>query len=217
MIATVGASLFDDENNIIYSPFPHCLESDTPLALKYGENDRVNCTIQLVTELYHLFQLYLHLDAPLSCRLTKPDGGRVLFPINLSGQYLETHLEIDPSINVLMHQRNGSLVSAVGFSTAHANWENAILDTFITLQFDVEWYEGKYMPEYTSAYYTRTTTFYYCLGSFLFAGFVSISWFYNHHLPKRVRHLSVQHQLGENYQFPKISSTSVSTPRTKKD
>ncbi|KAG7718274.1 hypothetical protein KL931_003698 [Ogataea haglerorum] len=71
-----GEHKFDPQGNVVYADFLKCQETAQPLALKYGLNEQIECTVKFEDEIYHLFQLYLHNDAPFSCKVDiKPKSG----------------------------------------------------------------------------------------------------------------------------------------------
>lgn len=64
----------DTLGRLQYIPFPTCNETSLPLALRYGVSETITCTIDALPDtLYHLFEYYVHSDAPLTCRVpTRP-------------------------------------------------------------------------------------------------------------------------------------------------
>ncbi|KAL5343877.1 hypothetical protein BJX70DRAFT_2107 [Aspergillus crustosus] len=65
-----GEHIIDDLGKLQFIPFPTCKETSSPLALRYGVTETVNCTIDsLPDELYHLLEYYVHSDVPMTCRV----------------------------------------------------------------------------------------------------------------------------------------------------
>ncbi|KAL2815297.1 hypothetical protein BJX63DRAFT_163431 [Aspergillus granulosus] len=65
-----GEHITDDLGKLQFIPFPTCKETSSPLALRYGVSETVNCTIDaLPDELYHLLEYYVHSDVPMTCRV----------------------------------------------------------------------------------------------------------------------------------------------------
>ncbi|KAK9480004.1 hypothetical protein V1514DRAFT_327099 [Lipomyces japonicus] len=80
----------DDTGKILYDAFPVCKETNAPLAFPVGlDLDVINCTITLTDETFHLFQLYVHQDAPMSCRVpaTLNRGDRESSSLSVSLSY----------------------------------------------------------------------------------------------------------------------------------
>lgn len=149
---TSGEHKFDDKDRIVYVPFPNCKESGKPLSLKYGVSEDLNCTIGLTDELYHLFQLYIHEDAPFSCRIPfsseqnsiESGGAYIPLTFNFRGEIHESHLDIDSNLNLLVikpknnKDHENSLVSAVAFSSG-TNATRVVISDSLTLSLAVRW------------------------------------------------------------------------------
>ncbi|CAN3367498.1 hypothetical protein DICA3_F10462 [Diutina catenulata] len=141
-----GEHKFDDNDRIIYGPFPMCKETGRPLAIRYGVNEDINCTVHFSDELYHLFQLYIHEDAPFSCRMPfsneknyiEAGGAHVPLTFNFRGSVSDSKIEIDTSMNVLLTGTNGGLVSAVAWG-AGTDTTRVIIDQDVNFQFAVRW------------------------------------------------------------------------------
>ncbi|KAK6460525.1 hypothetical protein DFJ63DRAFT_320697 [Scheffersomyces coipomensis] len=141
-----GEHKFDEQERIIYGPFPICKETSKPLTFKYGISEDFNCTITFTDELYHLFQLYIHEDAPFSCRLPissdahylEKGGAYVPLTFNLRGEIRESHLDIDPTLNVLItkpsnnNEEENTFISAVAFSSG-TNATRVVIGDSLTL------------------------------------------------------------------------------------
>lgn len=137
-----GEHKFDAEGNIVYAPFSVCSETGKPLSFKYGVNKEINCTIALTDETYHLFQLYVHEDAPFSCRVphskTYKDAS-IPFTLNFRGHLETSHLDIDTALNVVAHKRSdGALMAITGYA-AGTETKRYIIGDLMTIQFSVSW------------------------------------------------------------------------------
>lgn len=140
-----GEHKFDDQNQIIYAPFPVCRETGEPFSLKYGTSEDVNCTIELVDETYHLFQLYIHQDVPFSCRVPyskSSDSVYIPLTLNFRGILETSHLDIDTAMNVVVHEGSNSdtIISSIGYSTG-GNVSRYIIGDFMPIRFHVNWFE----------------------------------------------------------------------------
>ncbi|KAH3687096.1 hypothetical protein WICPIJ_001925 [Wickerhamomyces pijperi] len=143
-----GEHKFDDNNNIIYGSFPVCSETGKPFSFEYGVSEAVNCTIVLTDEIYHLFQLYLHEDAPFSCHLPHNLGvdekslqGFIPFALNLRGNLESSHLDIDTALNVILQAGSeNDIVAAVAYSSG-SQTHRYIIGDLLTFQFNVHWFK----------------------------------------------------------------------------
>lgn len=147
-----GEHKFDDKERIIYAPFPKCKETGKPLSLKYGISEDLNCTIGFTDELYHLFELYIHEDAPFSCRIPfsseqnsiESGGAYIPLTFNFRGEIHDSHLDIDSNINLLVikpqnsKEEENSIVSAVAFSSG-TNATRVVISDNLTLNLAVRW------------------------------------------------------------------------------
>lgn len=136
-----GEHLFDEQGNIIYAPFAKCLETNAPFQFSYLKDSRFKCTVKFEDELFHLFQLYLHKDAPLTCRFELRPNSGIYLPIDLSfrGNVLESHVDIDPNLNVLMIANDeGEIISGSAFSSS-TNTTKVIIGQNVELNFNVRW------------------------------------------------------------------------------
>lgn len=136
-----GEHFFDEKGNIIYQHLPKCKETGEPPSLLYGKDQQMKCTITMEDKVYHLFQLYIHKDAPLTCRLeTKPDTGAYI-PLDLTfrGDVLESHIDLDPNLTVLLYtDKDGTIVTGASFCSS-SNTTKVVIGDEVTLQFDVRW------------------------------------------------------------------------------
>ncbi|WEW59810.1 hypothetical protein PRK78_005290 [Emydomyces testavorans] len=122
----------DPSGQLQYIPFPTCNETSHSLSFRYGVSETITCTIDSLPDtLYHLFEYYVHSDAPLTCRVpTVPlhepsthhdptatsegshdafmDGGAATpftpLIIALQGTLQKSHLHIWSEMNVLLHR-----------------------------------------------------------------------------------------------------------------
>lgn len=147
-----GEHKFDDKERIIYAPFPKCKETGKPLSLKYGLSEDINCTISFTDELYHLFELYIHEDAPFSCRIpfsakqNSIESGGAFIPLtfNFRGEIHDSHLDIDSNLNLLVikpqnnKEEENSIVSAIAFSSG-TNATRVVISDSLTLSLAVRW------------------------------------------------------------------------------
>lgn len=147
-----GEHKFDSENRIVYSAFPVCKETGKPFGFHYGVSENINCTVTFTDELYHLFQLYIHEDAPFSCRIPlsteanylEQGGAYVPLTFNFRGEIHDSHLDIDGHMNLALtkpptsapHQQ--TVVSAVAWS-AGTNASRIVIGDDLTLEFAVRW------------------------------------------------------------------------------
>ncbi|KAK9473116.1 uncharacterized protein V1510DRAFT_415153 [Dipodascopsis tothii] len=198
-----GEHISDDSGTILYEPFPVCKETGHPLALPYHRDvDTVNCTIALSDHMYHLLQLYIHQDAPWSCRVAQGKGGNqyVPFVVSLGGQLEQSHLDVDGRLNVILTdydaedevsaQRagDGSVRGYVKAATSYnVNGPTArvIIGDELTLQLSVRWFPSE-LPHLSSAY-VRTTTVVYCLLTAALTFLVATVYFLGVVFPKRAR------------------------------
>ena len=109
----------DAQGQFVFSPFPACNETGRPLELAYGREQDINCTIpELHDSLFHLFEFYIHNDAPLTCRVPSlplppassssaaaaaADDDYTPLHFALAGAFQRSHLHIHPQLNVLLH------------------------------------------------------------------------------------------------------------------
>lgn len=133
----------------IFKGFPRCKETGDHLKLKFGKNQLIKCTVTLTDELFHLFQIYLHEDAPFSCRLpiTKQsirkahqDGLLVPLTFNLRGRVAETSFDIDNSINMVIQtpKSSGTILSAIAWSSG-TNTTRVERGGLLTMDIAVRW------------------------------------------------------------------------------
>ncbi|QBM90520.1 hypothetical protein METSCH_F01010 [Metschnikowia aff. pulcherrima] len=150
-----GEHNFDSNDRIVYKAFPTCQETGKPLTFKYGVSEDVNCTIKFTDELYHLFQLYVHEDAPFSCRLPVSSeanylelgGAFVPLTFNFRGEVHNSHLDIDPNMNMIITRPASSkpeqqtVVNAIAWS-AGTNATRLTIGETLTLELAVRWFDA---------------------------------------------------------------------------
>lgn len=139
-----GEHKFDSNENIIYGPFPKCKESGEEFSLTYKKNEEVQCTVELTDELYHLFQLYIHEDAPFSCKIPIDSQNNAFIPLTFSfrGDLETSHLDIDTTMNVLVHlNENNNIVSSVGYSSGD-KVERYIIGDPMPIHFNINWIDS---------------------------------------------------------------------------
>lgn len=143
-----GKHRLDDKGNVIYTAFPTCKETGQPLALKFGVNSDINCTITMTDELYHLFQFYIHEDSPFSCRVPisneenylEKGGAYVPLAFNFRGEIHESHLDIDNNINVLVvvPKIMNTFLSTVAWSSG-TETSRVVIGETLTIQLAIRW------------------------------------------------------------------------------
>lgn len=150
-----GEHKFDAQDRIIHVPFPVCKETGKPLAFQYGISEDRNCTINFNDELYHLFQLYVHEDAPFSCRIPvsteshylEKGGAYIPLTFNFRGEIHDSHLDIDQSMNVIFTKPSAndpsqySIISAIAYSSS-TNVSRVVIGNDLTLNLAVRWLEN---------------------------------------------------------------------------
>lgn len=149
-----GEHNFDTNNRIVYKAFPVCKETGKPLTFRYGVSEDVNCTITFTDELYHLFQLYVHEDAPFSCRIPvstemnslEKGGAYIPLTFNFRGEVHELHMDVDPYMNMIITKPASSdpgqqtVVNAIAWSAGTNATRLTIGNTF-TLELAVRWFD----------------------------------------------------------------------------
>ncbi|SGZ51829.1 CIC11C00000002826 [Sungouiella intermedia] len=149
-----GEHKFDSNDRIVYTAFPTCKETGKPLTFHYGVLEDLNCTVVFTDELYHLFQLYIHEDAPFSCRIPlsteanymELGGATIPLTFNFRGEVRDSHLNVDPNLNVFFTKPGGkkpeqqSFISAVAWSSS-TNATRVIIGDSLTLHMAVRWFD----------------------------------------------------------------------------
>lgn len=148
-----GEHKMDAQENLVYVPFGTCKETGFPLRFNYDTNEDFNCTITFDDEMYHLFQLYMHDDVPFSCRIPisteqhymEKGGAYIPFIFNFRGEIHDSHLDIDPGMNVLFvkPKKNelSTIISGVSFGSS-TNVTRIVIGDELTLNFAVRWFDN---------------------------------------------------------------------------
>ncbi|CCE80147.1 Piso0_003247 [Millerozyma farinosa CBS 7064] len=177
-----GEHKFDDKGDLVFTNFPICKETGKPLSFHYGMNEDIQCTIVFSDELYHLFQIYVHQDAPFSCRIplsTEKDslekgGASIPLNFNFRGEIHESHLLVDTSLNVLLttpsakNKQEQTIVSAIAWSSS-TNTTRVVIGSEVTFDFAVRWFnnlkntgsssdQGKQLPFHDGFYMLPKST-----------------------------------------------------------
>lgn len=195
-----GEHKFDEAGNIVYAPFPNCFETDKSLSLRYNVDEVFNCTIDLGHDFFHVFQLLIHEDVPFSCRIpyakstvekgedgtTKPAFIPLTF--NIRGNIQESHLHIDPFLNVAMLSNNtgNTVVSGSAFSSGHKT-KRVIIGDSLPLTLAVRWYRGSVIPTANAAFFSSSTTLIYCFATLIGTLCSATAVFYGFILPKKLK------------------------------
>lgn len=176
------------------------------MTLKYGVDEIFNCTIDLGHEFFHVFQLYIHEDVPFSCRIpfTKSQTQNPAPPadspeakaatlytsltFNIRGRVQESHLDIDPFLNVAMvaNTSAGSIISSIGFSSG-SKAQRFIIGDSLPLAMAVRWYQGPKLPTASEAYFSGSAIFFYSFATFVFTAAICASVFYYYVFPKKLK------------------------------
>ena len=128
--------------------------------------------------MFHLFEFYIHNDAPLTCRVPslpipdsptvgqKPEYTHLQFA--LTGDLRLSHLHINPKLNVIMHTTaaekkgkgrgrkktsdiEGQILAATAYSLPPtASSPKVIIGDPLPLQLSVRWYSARTLPPSTS-------------------------------------------------------------------
>lgn len=101
----------------------------------------MKCTVKFEDEIFHLFQLYLHKDAPFTCRYELRPNSGIYLPIDLSfrGNVLESHFDIDPNLNVVMLSNNENEIVAGSAFSSSTNTTKVIIGQNVELSFNIKW------------------------------------------------------------------------------
>ncbi|ODQ63484.1 hypothetical protein NADFUDRAFT_47875 [Nadsonia fulvescens var. elongata DSM 6958] len=192
-----GEHKFDEAGNVVYTAFPTCRETTSPLSFKYGVDETFNCTVGFTDTLFHLFQFYIHEDVPFSCRIaassSSVDGDGLTIPLtfNFRGHITDSHLDIDSDVKaIFLHSKESKTpVSAVAFS-AGTETSRYIIGEYMTIQLSTRWYAGEKgrfnLPSYASSHF-NSTTFAYCIATFIATSALIIVIFQGVIFPKRLR------------------------------
>ncbi|GMM47923.1 hypothetical protein DAPK24_045210 [Pichia kluyveri] len=136
-----GEHIFNEEGEIVYSPIFKCLENNKPFSFNYNIDSLKKCTVKFDDEIFHLFQLYLHKDAPFTCKFELRPNSGIYIPLDFSfrGNVLESHFDIDPNINLLMlHSNENELIAGTAFSSS-LNTTKVIIGQNVEFNFNIKW------------------------------------------------------------------------------
>lgn len=169
--------------------------------MRYGVDESVNCSIDLGHEFFHIFQLYIHEDVPFSCRIPYaksivPHAGAeadvktiyTSLTLNIRGIVQESHLDIDPVLNVAMlsNVSYGTISSSIGFSSGN-KVQRFIIGDPLPLFMSIKWYKSPFLPSASSAYFAGHAIFFYSLASSIATAAVCAAIFYGHYFPKKLK------------------------------
>lgn len=198
-----GEHIQDATGGLQYIPFPTCNETGSSLAFAYDEPETRTCTIEILEdELYHLFEFYVHNDAPLTCRIpsypisSTPSESKdassesnaltmtqwTPLTIALQGQLQLSHLHLHSTINVLLHSaaESSHLIAATAYSlpnvtkeTPYPEGSKIIRGEPLTFTFNVGWVEGAILPGMVGKPLQRVTD--HGLGFFLLCAFACLA------------------------------------------
>lgn len=149
-----GEHNFDSNGRIIYKAFPTCKETGKPLSFHYGVSEDIECSISFTDELYHLLQLYVHEDAPFSCRIPfsseahylELGGAHIPLTFNFRGEVFNSHLDLDSNMNLVLVKppnkipEQQTVVSAVAWSSG-TNTTRITIGETVTFKFAVRWFD----------------------------------------------------------------------------
>lgn len=198
-----GEHKFDEAGAIVYAPFPNCFETDAPLTLKYNVDDVFNCTIDLGHDFFHVFQLFIHEDVPFSCRIPyaksiadgKSKPAYIPLTFNIRGDIQESHLHIDPFINIaLLSNKTGKTVIGGSAFSAGSTTRRAIIGDMLPLTLAIRWYNGPVLPTAHSALISSSTTLIYCFATFIATIALTAAIFYGLVFPKKLK-LELKHHI----------------------
>ncbi|CAF9915774.1 MAG: hypothetical protein GOMPHAMPRED_000848 [Gomphillus americanus] len=212
-----GEHIMDASGELVYVPFATCEETGKPLQFEFGSEKDINCTIASLSDpMYHLFEFYIHNDAPLSCRVpsipvspydTSSPHEYTTFQIALTGTLQLSHLHINPQLNVIMHTTSttgkekgkasnleGQILAATAYSLPPTKSSpRVIIGDALPLRFTVRWYSARTLPPSTSKLssglggHVHLSTVVYCILSFGGGVAVSLAYFRGIELPRRMR------------------------------
>ncbi|ODV91996.1 hypothetical protein CANCADRAFT_55744 [Tortispora caseinolytica NRRL Y-17796] len=147
-----GEHLFGPNGEILYEPFATCQETGRPLEFHYGVGGRQQCTIKLDDRAYHMLQLYVHQDAPLTCKISSSANYKDTIPIvfTLRGRVQESHVDVDSHLNVVFHSIDNVPV-AVGAYARGAETSRMMINSELKMIFDVTWMPLTHITDTVSA------------------------------------------------------------------
>lgn len=197
-----GEHKFDESGDIMYAPFPNCFETDESLNLRFNTDETFNCTIDLGHDFFHVFQLLIHEDVPFSCRIPVAKAGSngakaayIPLTFNIRGNIQESHLHIDPFMNVAFMANNtaNTVIAANAFSSGSTS-RRVIIGDMLPLTLVVRWYKGATLPTANAALLSSSTTLMYCFGTFIGTLALTAAIFYGLVFPKKLK-LELKHHI----------------------
>ncbi|KAK9450200.1 uncharacterized protein V1518DRAFT_413212 [Limtongia smithiae] len=194
---------------IMYDDFFVCKETGKPLEFAFdvdemGEHRRSqkNCTITLLDATYHLFQLFVHQDAPLTCHVPARANSESLFAplvFSVQGTLEQSHLDIATKYTVMFsttpagnprlspRAKGVNITSAVAFPTYPLNTTRVIIGDDVTFQFTTRWFSAQRVPRQSDRSVASFATIVYCVASFVVAFLVAGFYFLAIVFPQRAQ------------------------------
>ncbi|KAK9454273.1 hypothetical protein V1511DRAFT_421662 [Dipodascopsis uninucleata] len=173
-----GEHITDEETGeLLYEIFPMCSETGRPLEIPFGlDIDNLRCTISLTDPLYHLWQIYVHQDAPLSCKVGKRKGATFMAPLSVivSGKLEQSHLDVSTRFALMMSGSfgEGSVFAGGAFSPEPSNTTRVIIGDELPLVFNIRWFDHR-LPRSSDRSLRRFLTFFITIASALVGAMIS--------------------------------------------
>ncbi|KAK9390653.1 hypothetical protein V1515DRAFT_591084, partial [Lipomyces mesembrius] len=222
-----------DTGVIMYNPFPICKETNRPLSFLFGvdSDNRLNCTFLVQDETYHLLQLYVHQDAPLSCRVPARLGSENMFaPVvfSVQGKLEQSHLDIATNFNFIFtytdalingkssKKAGANITSAVAYPSYPSSTTRIIIGDELTFQFNVRWFPVARAPKQEDKSVASFAILCYCLASGVVAFAVAAFYFLVIVFPQRARARSAMRQAIAAGLAPDFSIFSTGYASTKR-
>ncbi|KAK9361631.1 hypothetical protein V1504DRAFT_451392, partial [Lipomyces starkeyi] len=222
-----------DTGMIMYNPFPICKETNRPMSFQFGvdSDNRLNCTFLVLDETYHMLQLYVHQDAPLSCRVPARLGSENLFaPVvfSVQGKLEQSHLDIATNFNFIFtyadalingkpsKKAGANITSAVAYPSHPSSTTRIIIGDELTFQFNVRWFPVARAPKQEDKSVASFAILCYCLASGVVAFAVAAFYFLVIVFPQRARARSAMRQAIAAGLAPDFSIFSTGYASTKR-
>ncbi|KAK7208453.1 hypothetical protein BZA70DRAFT_273769 [Myxozyma melibiosi] len=191
----------EETGQIIYDAFPACKETGKQLEFPFNvDSDKPSsCTFDLLDETYHLFQLYVHQDAPLSCQVPSRIGSENLnapLAFSIQGKLETSHLDIATRFTIIFEYIEAvpgkpsagvNITSAVAYPVAPLNTTRVIIGDELSMQFTTRWFNVGRTPKMGDRQITSFATICYCIASAVVAFSVSAFYFLVVVFPQRAR------------------------------
>ncbi|KAK9367264.1 hypothetical protein V1509DRAFT_627477 [Lipomyces kononenkoae] len=223
-----------DSGMIIYNSFPVCQETNRPLSFPFGvdSDNKVNCTFVVVDEFYHMLQLYVHQDAPLSCRVPARLGSENLFApavFSVQGKLEQSHLDIATKFNIIFtyadnlingqpsNNLGANVTSVVAYPIYPSSTTRIIIGDELTLQFNVRWFPITRAPKQEDKSVASFAILSYCVASGVIAFAIAAFYFLVIVFPQRARARSAMRQAIAAGLAPDFSIFSTGYSSTKRD